>query len=728
MSDKQGLYIILVSVHGLIRGHNLELGRDADTGGQTLYVVELARALAEHPDVDRVDLVTRQVIDAKVDSCYAQWEEEIAPGAYIVRVPCGPRRYLRKEVLWPYLDSFADAVLQHVRRVGRVPDWVHGHYADAGYVGARLAGLLRVPLVFTGHSLGRVKRQRLLDSGMKAENIEAQFNISQRIEAEELALDSASLVVGSTNQEVEEQYRLYDNHVMDRMQVIPPGTNLEKFRPPRDDDGSPPIQAELERFLHNSDKPMILAVSRADERKNIATLIQAYGENKALQEAANLVVVAGNRDDITAMDRGARNVLTTMLLQVDKYDLYGKMAYPKHHKSEDVPDLYRMAAASGGVFVNPALTEPFGLTLIEAAASGLPVVATEDGGPRDIQKNCQNGFLIDPLDANAMGETILSAITDKKRWQQWSENGLRGARENYAWQSHVGAYLDKMSRLIYEKQGSAVLFDRSQLPVVDRILVSDIDNTLIGDEAGLEKLLARLKTAEVSVGFGIATGRRIESTLEVLEEWGVPVPDILITSVGSEIRYGPNLIEDKGWAKHINFRWKRAAIEEAMSTIPGLKLQSDVVQRRFKISYYYDPEKAPGIREIKRHLRKLDLHAKVIYSHGKYLDILPIRASKGLAIRYLSIKWGLPLEWFLVAGDSGNDEEMLTGNTLGVVVANHSEELEKLKGRSRVYFAKGEYANGILEGIDHYDFLGNIRNPEQELKEDTDGEFVFSAS
>jgi sucrose-phosphate synthase len=48
------LNILLISVHGLIRGHDLELGRDADTGGQTLYVAELARSLAELPEVARV--------------------------------------------------------------------------------------------------------------------------------------------------------------------------------------------------------------------------------------------------------------------------------------------------------------------------------------------------------------------------------------------------------------------------------------------------------------------------------------------------------------------------------------------------------------------------------------------------------------------------------------------------------------------------------------------------
>ncbi|MCJ7603563.1 MAG: hypothetical protein MUO63_18945, partial [Desulfobulbaceae bacterium] len=59
--SKPGLYIQLFSIHGLIRGESPELGYDADTGGQVKYVLELARALAVHPDVDQVDLFTRLI-------------------------------------------------------------------------------------------------------------------------------------------------------------------------------------------------------------------------------------------------------------------------------------------------------------------------------------------------------------------------------------------------------------------------------------------------------------------------------------------------------------------------------------------------------------------------------------------------------------------------------------------------------------------------------------------
>ena len=77
---------MMISVHGLIRGHDLELGRDADTGGQTLYVVELIRALAELPEVARVDLMTRRIVDPQVDADYAQVEEILCPKARIVRI------------------------------------------------------------------------------------------------------------------------------------------------------------------------------------------------------------------------------------------------------------------------------------------------------------------------------------------------------------------------------------------------------------------------------------------------------------------------------------------------------------------------------------------------------------------------------------------------------------------------------------------------------------------
>jgi sucrose-phosphate synthase len=721
-SEKEdGLYILMLSIHGLVRSENIELGRDADTGGQIKYVIELIKKLSKDRRIARVDLLTRKVISKKVDPIYAQDTEKISSRASIIRLHCGPRRYLRKEVLWPYLDSFSDQAVQHIRRVGRVPDLIHAHYADAGYVGGQLARLLGVPFVFTGHSLGRVKRERLLKQGVKNEEIEQRYNISHRIDAEEFALDTAVQVVASTHQEVEEQYKLYENYDPKRMGVIPPGIDLDKFYPVRRSTVGAPIHREIDKFLKNPKAPIIFTMSRADERKNIETLVHAFGKNSYLRENANLLIIAGNREDIRELDPGARRVLGNILYLIDKYDLYGRVAYPKMHKPDDVPEMYRIAARTKGVFVNPALTEPFGLTLLEAAASGLPLVSTNDGGPRDILGNCKNGELVDPNDEIKMGKLCQKIIVDRKLWNKYSANGLKYVRQYYSWKSHIRLYISKVRPVIGSKYYKINMLtkSKSRLATVDRLIISDIDHTLVGDAEGLRKLIQTLRKYP-NIAFGIATGRRLESAVQILKRLKVPVPDILITAVGSEINYGKSLVEDRTWKHHLNYFWQPEMIREILDPLPGLKIQEDREQRKYKISYYVDAKKAPKRAEIVRKLRKKNLRVKVIHSHDRFLDILPIRASKGLAVRYLAIKWGLPLEHILVAGDSGNDEEMLSGDTLGVVVGNYSPELKRLQGKPRVYFARSAYAQGILEGLHHYNFFEEIKITEDEYKEEED--------
>ena len=113
-----GLQLLHLHLHGLFRGRDLELGRDADTGGQTTYVLELIRSLAARPEVDRVEVVTRLIEDRRLSADYARPLEPLGDGAVIVRRPFGPRRYLRKELLWPHLDELADAVVAHQIRHG----------------------------------------------------------------------------------------------------------------------------------------------------------------------------------------------------------------------------------------------------------------------------------------------------------------------------------------------------------------------------------------------------------------------------------------------------------------------------------------------------------------------------------------------------------------------------------------------------------------------------------
>ncbi|MBN2887361.1 MAG: glycosyltransferase [Chromatiaceae bacterium] len=710
------MYILLLSIHGLIRGHDLELGRDADTGGQTKYVVDLARALGERDDISQVDLVTRRIQDPAVSTDYAVPIEPLGPKARILRIDAGPPDYIPKEQLWDHLDSFMDNLSAFLHEEGRWPDLVHSHYADAGYVGARLANLIGVPLVHTGHSLGRDKRQRLLAAGLDGETIDSRYNMVRRIDAEETALASANLVITSTHHEIDEQYALYDYYRPDRMVVIPPGTDLEQFHPPRPEDPPSDFAAEIERFLDAPDKPLILALSRADHRKNIVALIEAYGECPELQERANLLIVAGNRDDIRELEEGARTVLTDILLTLDAYDLHGKVALPKHHRSDQVPEIYRLVARSGGVFINPALTEPFGLTLLEAAASGLPLVATENGGPVDIIGNCGNGLLVDPLDRAAIAEALLRILTDPETWQTYAERGLAKVREHYSWAAHAATYRARIAPLAEQAEPIPDTQPlRRRLIYRDRALVTDLDQSLLGNPEGVKRFVALMRENRRCTHFGIATGRRLDSLLTELKRHAIPVPDILITSLGTEIHYTARLVPDDFWHDHVDYLWKPGAVRRALQDVPGLVPQGKIEQSRFKIAYHYDPSIAPSVEDITTVLRNRDLSVNVVHAFGQFLDIIPLRASKGQALRYVAHRLEVPLEQVLVAGGSGADEDMMRGNTLAVVVANrHHEELSGLTEMDNLYFAHEAHALGILEAIEHYDFFGACAVPSSE--------------
>jgi len=705
------MYILLLSIHGLIRGHDLELGRDPDTGGQTLYVVDLARALAERDDVDRVDLVTRRIVDPVVSSDYAEVIEPLSDKARILRIDAGPEEYIAKEQLWDHLDGFMDNLVATLNEGGRMPDLIHSHYADAGYVGVRLSHLLGVPLINTGHSLGRDKRQRLLSAGLSDTEINETYNMDRRVDAEEEVLASADLVIASTNNEIDEQYGLYDYYQPKRMAVIPPGTDLSRFRPPKRDDPPIAFADEIRRFLQDPGKPLILALSRADRRKNIQTLVKAYGESVELRKIANLLIIAGNRDDIQDLEPGPQSVLAELLFAIDSHDLYGSVALPKHHQSDEVPQIYRLAAASGGVFVNPALTEPFGLTLLEAAASGLPLVATENGGPVDIIGNCDNGILIDPLDETAIAEAVLKLLTDPKRYHRMRENGIVKTREQYSWQAHAERYMNRARPLLKGHEPVPVEPKRRKR-YRDRALFTDIDQSLLGDAQGVLDFAAVMRETRKCATFGIITGRRLDSALAELRQHGIPRPDVLITSLGTEIHYAPQLNRDEYWNEHIDYLWRPAAVRRVMSELPGLEPQPRNEQTQFKVSYFYDARHAPRLEDISSLLRSQDVAANLIHSFGQYLDIIPSRASKGQALRYVAQRWGIPLEHILVAGGSGADEDMMRGNTLAVVVENrHGEELSQLADLDRIYFAGRPYALGILEAINHYDFFGTCTLP-----------------
>ncbi|MEZ6060119.1 MAG: hypothetical protein R3C19_07150 [Planctomycetaceae bacterium] len=278
------LKICLISLHGLIRATEPELGRDADTGGQVIYVLELAAELSRHPQVHSVELLTRQIIDPNIDEQYAQTEEPITDKARLVRIP-SDRALSEEGIAVAVSEMFIDQTLVHFRQ--RSSGCHPRPLCRRRIRGCSTGGCCTFRMSFTGHSLGRVKKQRLLIGHKNPKQLDRKYHFHTRIEAEETALETASLVVTSTNQEVEQQYAIYDHYQPDRMEVIAPAVDLSAFHPPDESWTEPPIARELAAFLRDPEKPVILAMARPDERKNLKALVRVFGESEELQNRAN---------------------------------------------------------------------------------------------------------------------------------------------------------------------------------------------------------------------------------------------------------------------------------------------------------------------------------------------------------------------------------------------------------------------------------------------------------
>jgi sucrose-phosphate synthase len=716
-------YIQLFSPHGLIRFSEPEIGRDKDTGGQVKYVLELLENLSLHPQVRKVDLFTRRIVDKRVSPSYEKEIEIVNEKARIIRMICGGSSYRPKETLWDHLDEFIDKTIRFIDQEADFPDVVHGHYADGNYLAGQVSEIFGIPFLATGHSLGKNKRDILLEEGIPIDKINEKFNMERRIAAEENMLLTSDAVIVSTQHIIHTQYACYENAKAANFKVIPPGVNLEVFYPfyrqempsfkmtIEQEQALYRVNSDIERFLFNPAKPLILSIGRADKRKNFDTIIQSYGQDKELQAMANLAIYAGVRKDISQMPEEEQDILKNLLLLMDKYDLYGRMAIPKKNDPKlDVPEIYRIAARKKGVFINATPGENFGLTLLEAAGCGLPLVASPTGGPKEILEHCNNGLLVDVENPQEIADALKKIVADQSLWEKYSTNGIINSSQKYSWASHAEQYVALINELYKEKNKGTPGFTHKtaygkKLTNADFFIISDLDGTLVEghDSEGLKEFTQWIEDNRERMVFGIASGRNRLISEQAFAEYNLPKPDIVICSAGSEIYYTNKYIPDRGWESHINFQWKRDELQKALSEFPGIRLQEPAAQWRFKLSYYVkDQFNENDMADFYKFLDDRKLRAKVLLTENHFLDLLPFRASKGSAVRYLSYKWKVPLERFITAGNSGNDEDMLKGKANGIVVANYSPELEELKKHKLIYFTKTPLARGVLEGIHHH--------------------------
>ena len=677
--------IMHIALGGCVKAPPVAYGLTEDTGGHIAYVLGAARAQARLPGVG-VEVVTRRFDEPALGPAYARPEERLAPGAVIRRLATAHPGYLCKDALAAETASFTEALLAHLDAAGtRRPDVIHAHFADAAEAALAARARHGIPVIYTAHSLALDKRAACGPGAARGEGAAA---LSARLRREARAIAEADAVIASSRDEAERQIALHEGARPGRVHVVAPG--VEPLAGPPDAAAAARLLAP---FLREPDRPLVLAIARPVAKKNLPALVEIFAETPGLSERANLAILAGLRSGVDDGPAEQVEVHRALLAAVDRHDLWGRVALPKRHAPSDVASLYALAARSRGVFVNPALTEPFGLTLLEAARAGLPVVATSRGGPPDILARIGHGAAADPEDRAAFGGAVMRLLADPVAWSEASANAAASAPA-LDWSRYAEAHLALCRSLVSPRP----------VPAGTRgMLCCDIDATLTGSRPAAARFGAW--AARRDRPFVVATGRSIGRARVVLSDWGLPEPDAWITSTGSEVYLrgahgrggqGGQPDADAGWIAHISRGWEPEAARAVMAALPGIAPQPAIEFRSHKLGYVVDA--ARRAEEARAALDAAGLAARVILSHGELLDVLPARAGKAAAMAWVARRLGVDPRAIVAAGDSGNDLDMLEAAALGVIVGA-SPELAALHGRPNVHRARAPHADGVLEGL-----------------------------
>lgn len=233
------------------------------------------------------------------------------------------------------------------------------------------------------------------------------------------------------------------------------------------------------------------------------------------------------------------------------------------------------------------------------------------------------------------------------------------------------------------------------------ILATDLDGTLVGDSTAMQALFDYFEQQEMSVQFIYITGRHIESAQQLIKKEQLPTPDVLICDVGSSIylpKEDSQMVENYEWANKIQVNWFPGEILKIVEA-KDLQLQPNIPHAK-RISIHMTDE--TKLKTICQTLTQTNLKYKFMYSSGKDLDILPQNSGKGNALSFVLKKYYAKESRILIAGDSGNDLEMLSLGYPSVIVGNAEKELQSLKNTPLLYKAKGCYAAGIKEGWEFF--------------------------
>lgn len=482
--------VAILSPHGWFGQSNV-LGRP-DTGGQVVYILDQVRAL--EADMRRrlreqglegiepqVVVITRLIPEADGTSCN-QRVEAIAGSSHarILRVPFRNAagevlaNWLSRFEVWPYLERFAvDAERDLLAELHGRPDLIIGNYSDGNLVATLMAQSLGVTQCNIAHALEKTK---YLYSDLYWRDMDASYHFGCQFTADLIAMNAADFIITSTYQEIAGtpdslgQYESYmaftlpglyrvvnGTDIYDpKFNIVSPGADPQVYFPYHQTERRlshlhPAIEAmvfgpdagpDARGVLAAPDKPILFTMARMDRIKNITGLVDWYAGNPELRQRVNLLVVSGHVDPGRSGDHEEREQIERMHHLMDQHGLDGEVRWLGMHLDKATAgELYRCVADRRGAFVQPALFEAFGLTVIEAMASGLPTFATCFGGPLEIIEDGVSGFHVDPNHGEAAAAKLAAFFArcqeEAGHWQAISAGGLARVEARYTWQRYA---------------------------------------------------------------------------------------------------------------------------------------------------------------------------------------------------------------------------------------------------------------------------------------------------
>ncbi|HEY9633944.1 MAG TPA: sucrose synthase [Coleofasciculaceae cyanobacterium] len=484
--------IVLVSIHGWF-GQEGVLGRP-DTGGQVVYVLDQARSLEKQLQEDielaglkglgvhpKVIILSRLIPNNDGTRCNERLEKvHGTDNAWILRVPLREfnpnmtQNWISRFEFWPYLETYAiDAEKELLAEFQGQPDLIVGNYTDGNLVAFLLSRRMKVTQCNVAHAL---EKSKYLFSNLYWNDLEDKYHFSLQFTADLIAMNAANFIISSTYQEIVgtpdsigqyESYKCFTMpdlyHVVNgielfspKFNVVPPGVNESVYFPyTRTADRIPDAAARLEDMLFTQEdpahifgklddpsKPPLFSMARLDRIKNLTGLAEAYGKSKELQERCNLILVAGKLRVEESGDNEEKDEIVKLYRIIEEYKLDGKIRWLGVRLAKsDSGEIYRVIADHKGFFVQPALFEAFGLTILESMISGLPTFATQFGGPLEIIQHGVNGFLINPTHHEDIVEKVLDFLSkcdqNPSYWEEISNRGMERVYSTYTWKIHT---------------------------------------------------------------------------------------------------------------------------------------------------------------------------------------------------------------------------------------------------------------------------------------------------